>query len=271
MKEKELIEKLNNASLPQIKLKAHRENLRRALLNSNYFGKPNFMEVFKKSLVFGVPASLVLLILGAVFVFQPKTNEEKAIKIAENNQQIKEYIEQNHMMMGEVKIKDGTAYILLTPPYIEDFEFKEEKTIQIKFQEEKEDESDGIEGAVVEIELNKKQVKQISPIKGDDVSPLAEKDIESAKQIIDKEEIMKDIFPKEWEIDEIKASLPRKMKLTEEDDKIKVVPDSDEEEKRANIHYSSDGKKWIIKVNLLKERVEEIRYSLDKKNEKGRH
>jgi hypothetical protein len=270
MKEEELINKLNNASLPQIKLKTHQENLRRKLLNSDYFEKPDFFEILKKSLVFGIPASVVLVILGVVLI-QPKLNEAEAIKIAKDNPAIKEIIEQKKMMLGEVKIKNGTAYVLLSPPQNEELEFKdEEKTIQIKIQEKEDESEDEMEGAVIEIELDKKKVKQINPIKSDDIYPLAEKDLESAKNIVDKEEIIKDILPKERKIDKIESSLPLKMKLKEENNEIKVVPDSAKEDKKANIYYSSNGKKWVVKVNLFKERVEEIRYSLLEKFEKGR-
>jgi hypothetical protein len=42
-------------------------------------------------------------------------------------------------------------------------------------------------------------------------------------------------------------------------------------EKKAKVHYSLNGKEWVVKVDLVKKKVEEIKYSLENQNFKGRN
>lgn len=51
MEEKDLIKKLETLELPEIELKSHKENLKMALLNSDYFKKQDFFEIFRN--IFG--------------------------------------------------------------------------------------------------------------------------------------------------------------------------------------------------------------------------
>ncbi len=64
MEEKDLIKKLENIEVPEIKIKSHRKNLKVALLSSDCFQKRDFFQVFKKPLAIAVPALILLLLLG---------------------------------------------------------------------------------------------------------------------------------------------------------------------------------------------------------------
>ena len=68
----------------------------------------------------------------------------------------------------------------------------------------------------------------------------------------------------------IKSSLPQKINLIAGNNKAKVTPQPNAE-KIAKIHYTLEGKEWVVKVDLLKKKVEEIKYSLKNQNFKGRN
>lgn len=257
MENEDLIRKLKNTELPEIEIKNHKIRLRMALLSSGYFKKPGFFEIIKKYLIFAVPASALLIILG-VTVIQPKLSEAKALGIARNNPEIKKLMAEKNMVLTEVKVKDDTAYVLLNP--LQETELKTEKTPAIKIQKTEENKLEDIEGAIVEVNLGKKEVTKINPIKGDDIAPLANQEKESAKEIAGTEEVIKDMIPKEARIEKIQSFLPQKIHLVDKDHQIEAEPNP-LAEKRASVHYNLDGKKWVIKVNLDEKRVEEIQYS----------
>ena len=257
MENEDLIRKLKNTELPDIEIKNHKIRLRMALLSSGYFKKPGFLEIIKKSLIFAVPASALLIILG-VTVIQPKLSEAKALSIAKNNPEIKKLMAEKNMVLTEVKLKDGRVYVLLNP--LQETELKTEKNPAIKIQKTEEDKLEDIEGAIIEVNLGKKEVAKINPIRGDDIVPLANQEKESAKEIAGTEEVIKDIIPKEARIEKIQAFLPQKIHLVDKDHQIEVEPNP-LAEKRASVHYNLDGKKWVIRVNLDEKRVEEIQYS----------
>lgn len=277
MQEEDLIKKLEKIELPEIEIQSHRIKLRMALLNSACFKRLSFFEILKKSLIFAPPvlASLVLLIILGVTVIQPKLNEAKALDIAKNNPEIKKLIEENNMVLGEVRIEEGKAYILLSPAEEIKQAAGENPVIKIQKTEKKEGEPENIEGAIIEVNISRKEVSKINPIKGDDVAPLADKERESAKEIAESEEILKEIIPQGAKVEKIQSSLPQKISLNKKDNKIEAVPQS-KIEKKARVYYILDGKKWVIKVNLNEKRVEEIKYSSednnsnDNKESKGR-
>ncbi len=264
MEEEDLIKKLESIDFPEVEIKGYKKILRIALLNSYYSKKMSFFEIFKKSLVFSVPALALLLILG-ITIIQPNLTEAKALSIAKANPEIKKLMENNSMSLGEVKVKNGKAYILLNLP--EEAKIME-KNSAIKIRKAKENAPEDIEGAIIEISLNQKEVNKINLIKGDDVSPLADEERESAKEIIESEEIIKEIIPKGAEIGKIQSSLPREVHLIERDHEVQILPSS-KAERKVRVQYILDGKKWVIKVNLDEKRVEEIEYSSSNK-EKGR-
>jgi len=262
MEDEDLIRKLESVEIPEIEIPSHKRRLKMALLGSDYFQKSSFFEIIKKPLVWAVP-TLALLITIGVIVIQPRLIEAKALTIAKNNPEIKKLLEEKDMVLSEVKIKDGRAYVLLNPPE----EIKPTgETFAIKIQKT-EEEMEDIEGAIIEVSLEQKEVAKINPIKGEDIFPLADKEKESAKEIVETEEILEGVIPKGAKIEKINSSLPQKLRLIEKDDKVEVIPQS-EVKKRAQVYYIFDGKKWVIKVNLTEKRVEEIQYSSENQNPK---
>ena len=267
MEEKDLIKKLENIEVPEIEIKSHRKNLKVALLSSDYFQKRNFFQVFKKPLTIAVPALILLLLLG-FNIIEPRLAEANALRLAMNNPEIKKLIEENNMVLSEVKLSGKKAYILLKPQ--EKVESTQEEDSSIKIEKAKKDEMEDIEGAIIEVNLEKKQVTKINPIEWGKVAPLDDKEKESVRDIVKENEILKDIIPKEAKLEKIKASLPQKIGLIEKNNEAKVVPRSDTE-KKAKVHYSLEGKEWVVKVDLAKKKVEEIKYFLENQNFKGRN
>lgn len=258
MKTEELIKKLENTDLPEIEIQSHKTSLRMALLDSDYFKKTGSFEIFRRYLALTVPALAVLVILGVV-VISPKLTEAKALKIARNNPEINRLIEEKKMVLSDVKVKDGKAYILLNSS-------KTESTTGINVQKNN-NASEDMEGAIVEVDLDKKEVSQINPINSEEVSPLNDKEKESAGEIANSEEVVGQIVPKEATIEKIQSSLPKKIRLIERNNVIEVTSETNGEQK-AEVHYILDEKKWVVKVNLNEKKVEEIEYSSD--NNKGR-
>jgi len=255
MEDENLIKKLENIELPDIEIESHKQRLRMALLNSEHFRKPDFLGLFKKSLAFVFPVLLLLLILG-ITVIQPKLTEAEALKISKNDPVVQKLMEEKNLALKEVKVKDDKAYVLLNLPEAEP---QKGKALSIEIQKA-EDEIKNIEGAIIEINLQQKKVAEIKKIEGEEVSPLANQEKEEAKEIVGAEEIIKEIIPSQAKIEKIQASLPRKLLLIEKNQEIGVAPQP-MAEKRAQVHYISDGKKWIIQVNLTEKRVEGVQYS----------
>jgi hypothetical protein len=260
MENEDLMKNLEKIELPEIEIQSHRAKLRMALLNSDYFKKTNFFEVFKKYFIFATPA-LVLLAIFGITVISPKLNEAKAFTIAGNNSEIKRLIEENNMVLSDVKIDGNKAYVLLNPIEETKQTIGGDSIIKVQKTTEKENKAENIEGAIIEINLGKKEVVEIKPIKGDDIVPLADKEKESAKEIADSEEVIKNIISQEAHVEKVQSVLPQ-VNLTEKDHKIEVVAQP-VSEKEANVHYELDGKKWVVKVNLDKKKVEGIKYSAE--------
>lgn len=258
MKTEELIKELENTDLPEIEIQSHRTSLRMALLDSDCFKKTGFFEIFRRYLALTVPALTVLVIIG-VFVISPKLTEAKALKIARNNPEIKRLIEEKKMVLSDVKVKDGKAYVLLNSS-------KTESTAGINVQKNN-NTSEDMEGAIVEVDLDKKEVSQINSINSEEIAPLNDKEKESAKEIADSEEVVGQIVPKEATIEKIQSSLPKKIRLIKRNNTIEATSEINGEQK-AKVYYTLDGKKWVVKVDLNGKKVEEIEYSSD--NNKGR-
>jgi len=267
MEEKDLIKKLENIKVPEIEIKGHKKELKVALLNSDYFQKRDIFQVFKKSLAVLVPVLALLLLLG-FNIIEPKLAEANALRLAMNNPEIKRLMEEKNMVLSEVKISGEKAYVLLKPQ--EKVESGQEKDSSIKIEKAKENEIEDIEGAIIEISLEQKEVTKIDPIEWEEVAPLDDNEKEKAKEIAKENEILRDFIPKEARLEKIKSSLPSKINLIAEDDKAKVIPQHNTE-KIAKIHYTLEGKEWVVKVDLVKKKVEEIKYSLKNQNFKGRN
>ena len=259
MEKEDLMKNLEKIELPEIEIQSHKAKLRMALLNSDYFKKTNFFEVFKKYFIFATPA-LVLLIIFGITVISPKLNETKAFTIAGNNPEIKRLIEESNMVLSDVKIDGNKAYVLLNPVGETKQIMGGDSVIKVQKTTKKEN----IEGAIIEINLGEKEVIEIKPIKWNDIAPLADKEKESAKEIADSEDVIKSIISQEAHVEKVQSVLPQ-VNLTEKNHKIEVVAQS-VSEKEANVHYELNGKKWVVKVNLDKKKVEGIKYSSENDN-----
>lgn len=265
MDKEDLIKKLENTELPELEIKSHKAWLRMALLSSDYFKKLSFFDVIRKSLVFAIPAFAVLIIAGFI-VIQPKLTEAKALSIAKSDPEIKKLMEEKNMVLGEVKVKDDKAYVLLnslaeTVPLAE-------KNPVIKIQKTEKGATEDIEGAIIELNLRERKVVKINSINSDEISPLAEEEKELAKEIANSEEVVGQIVPKEAIIEKIQSSLPKKIRLIEKNDVIEATSSEKNGEQKARVQYILNGKKWVVRVNLNERKVEEIEYSSD--NNKGR-
>lgn len=265
METKDLIKKLENIDIPEVEIKSHKAGLRFALLNSDYFKKTDFLEVFKRYFYFAVPVFATALAILAITVIQPKLTEAKVLGIAKDNPEIKKLIEEKNMALSDVKIKDGKAYVLLNSP--SDANPITEKNSVITLKKVEQNASDDIEGAIVEVNLKNKQVDQINSINSDEINPLNDEEKNSAEDIVQSEEIIGNIIPKEATIEKIQSYLPREIHLEDEDGGVKAVsrPDNSDGDKKARVQYNLDGKKWVVKVNLDEKVVEEIQYSTDDK------
>jgi hypothetical protein len=256
MKDEELIKKLEETELPEIEIQSHKTGLRFALLNSDYLRKPDYVYIFRKSLAFSVPALAILIIMG-FFVIEPKLTEARVLGIAKNNPEVQKLIKENNMVFSEIKIRGDIAYVLINAP--QENKKAEEKNSAIIIQKvEKVD--NNIDGAIVELNIKENKIIKINMIKGEEVSPLVEGEKESAREIVESEEVVGDIIPKEAKIEKIQSSLPQKIQLFEKDNSVQAVP-IPESERKASVHYNLDGKEWAIQVNLDEKRVEKIEYS----------
>lgn len=269
----ELIKKLNSVKLPDIEIENHKKKLGLDLINSGYFKKSFFGNIFSKTIFLAAPATALLLIL-AITIVQPKLTEAKAMEIAKNNKEVKRILEEQNMEFGEIKIKDNKAYILINSTYDSDISHGNYSDIRIK---KTKNVNENIESAIIEINIEKKEIVKIDPIKSNNIPPLNEEEKKSAQNIILSEEIVSNIIPKEAKIEKV-IPIPQNVHIIEKDDGVEIVSDSGEE-KKASIQYNLNGKKWSVKVNLHRERIEEIEYQSDyidddidkeNKNNKGR-
>lgn len=250
MDDKDLIKKLNNLDLPDIEIKSHKDTLRMALISSGNFQRASFVGVFKKAFLVGAPAFGLLIFLAIVFI-EPKITEARAIKIARQDPEVQRLMGENEISFKDVKIKDGKAYLLLKLP--------EEKQAGEKVKNDS-GEMDSSEGAMIEVNLNQNKVNNIKAIKGEEFSPLNSEEKEEAGEIAANEESIREILPRQAKIEKVQTLLPKNLRLSDKDHRVEVVSDEDSP-KRAKVHYSSDGKKWIIQVNLTEKKVEGVRYS----------
>jgi len=264
----DLIKKLENTDVPEVEIKSHKARLRFALLNSDYFKKPSFFNIIRKYLFFAVSATVLMLIL-IITVVQPKLTEARVLQIARNNPEIKKIMEEQNMILGDVKVKDNKAYILLNPPLDSKIDETEDSKFTIKIQKTDIETLKEAEVAIIEVNIDKKKVTKIDSIDSEEFLPLEETEKDSARNIVGAEEIISDIIPKEAKIEKV-SSFPQGVHMIEKDDGIGITPDSGNE-KKARIQYSLEGKKWVVKVNLDKQRIEEIKYSFDDDKNENRN
>ncbi len=262
METEDLIKKLENTDIPDVEIKSHKAGLKFALLNSSYFKKTDFLEIFKRYF-YAVPVFAAVLLILAITVIQPKLTEAQVLGIAKDNPEIRKLIEEKNMTLSDVKIKDGKAYVLLNSP--RDAKPVTEKNQVITLKKVEQNASDTIEGAIVEVNIKEKQVSQINSINSDEINPLNDEEKNSAENIANSEEIIGNIIPKEATIEKVQSYLPREIRLEDEDGGVKAVSHHEDsnDDRKARVQYNLDGKKWVVKVNLDEKVVEEIQYSTD--------
>ena len=254
MEYEDLIKKLENTSLPEIELQAHKKKLRKALLASKILERPNFWLAFKRSLALAVPALVLLIIIG-INIIQPRLIKARALDIARNDPEVQRLMAEKKVALDEVKIKNGKVYVLLNPTGVKTVQVGSTQQKAIAIQEAEEEIMSPI-GAIVEIDMRQKQVSEIKPVQ-EDILSLAEQERELAEQIVQKENLVKEILSEEAKIERVKATFPEKLRLVEKGDEVFAAPDPTDE-KKAEIYYTTDGQKWMVQVNLNQDRVEQI-------------
>ena len=254
MDEKDLIKKLEKLDLPDIEIKSHKDALRMALISSGNFQRVSFMGVLKRAFFVAAPALGLLIFLGIVFI-GPKITEAKAMNIARQDPEIQRLMGEQEISFKDVKIKDGRAYLLLNLP-----EKKQAGEKVLPIGKNDSGRMEATEGVMIEVNLNQNKVNNIQTIKGEAFYPLSGREEEEAEEIAANEESVREILPRQAKIEKVQTLLPKNLRLSDTDHKVEVVSDKDSP-KRAKVHYVSDGKKWIIQVNLTEKKVEGVRYS----------
>jgi len=256
MVQKDLIKKLENIALPEIELQSHKLQLKSALLNSKCFKK-------RTPVIWGklVPLGLALsfAIVFAVFVINPKLMEAKAMEIIKKDSQVQRFIKENGAVIKEVKIKGGKGYVLLS--------LSEPKVLQKEKISTSSEMAFGekvgpqfLVGSIVKVNLRAKKVESIKNLTENDVPfvPLTKEEKAKAIEIIKKEPEIKEMVPPSDKTKIIVKPIPSlKLRLQEDDGKIKVSPEP-AKEKRANVILKLEDKQRAIMVNLTQEKAEKV-------------
>ena len=258
MREEDLIKKLEEISLPKIEIKSHKERLNLTLMKkySPERKKAEVFNIFKKLVPAGVIAVLLFL-----FIFNnlnsQKYNLAKAKEIALQNNEIKNWLQQGSIIK-DIKVVDGKAYVLIEPPEVKK-EPEEPAPASLKsgvaFQENLTGE-EKFGGALAEVNIKEKEVKNIKKL-----APAANDLIKSKKdkalEIANKSQEVQEKIPREAEVLNINVTTP-KFRLSKEGNSVSAIPETETEEK-ASIIYQFDENQCEGKVDLNKERMEEIK------------
>jgi len=270
MEEKNLIEKLEKTSLPEIEIPSHKRKLGQILLSKYHREKRNWavFNIFQKTIPIGI--AIILIFFAVNNLIYPSYNLAKAKEIALRDPQIKELIEKGGVIK-DVKIIKNRAYVLIQPAkeeIIEEPQIAEKEVLGI--QKTEESRKEGATVALAEINIKEEKVVKIEKIVPP-VIPLTEEEKEKIQEITQNNpEIQKNI-PKEAKIKEVIPSPPQ-LKLIKKGEGVQVLP---EEKEEAIVIYQLDKSRWQGKVNLREERVEEIKFLGEIENnatieEKGR-
>lgn len=303
MNKEDLIKKLENVEIPEIKLPSHQQRLKSALLNSEYFKEKTMSPVlfWSKRLI---PAGVVLvliLVVGFFTFLQPRNQIARAMEIIKNDPKVQEMIQKNNLEIKDIKVKDGKAYVLLTMKEGEDIPAGEkeeaERILKEKLKEllkeskmpeeiitkvesgesiiemVYEDEETGVGkvrtsfvlNSLVEIDLKGKKIENIDTNLL--VSNLTEEEKNKAIEIAEKDKRIKKVFSDERSDYSIEVRpLPlSKGTLEEENGKIVVKPAQDIDKRALVFLRSTDGKETAdVIVNLTKEEIEMVGISGEK-------
>ena len=255
MKSDNLTEKLSRIEVPEIDIQSHKAELRAALLSSRYFQKHSFSDVLRKCLIFTMPGLAVIAILG-ITVVSPKLSQAKVLNIAKNNPDIRKLMAEENMELGDLKIINGRAFVVLNSK-IKENDDKENQSVN--FQTTSISHLLRTEGAIVEVNIGKKEVVRINSINVSKFPPLNDKEKASAIQIINTGTSIESFVPKNAQIQEVASSLPKNIKLVQHNDEVEAIAEK-ENERRANVRYSFEDEEWIVGVNLDTQKVEDVRY-----------
>jgi len=255
MKSDNLTEKLSRIEVPEIEIQSHKAELRAALLSSRYFQKHSFSDVLRKCLIFTMPGLAVIAILG-ITVVSPKLSQAKVLNIAKNNPDIRKLMAEENMELGDLKIINGRAFVVLNSK-IKENDDKENQSVN--FQTTSISHLLRTEGAIVEVNIGKKEVVRINSINVSKFPPLNDKEKASAIQIINTGTSIESFVPKNAQIQEVASSLPKNIKLVQHNDEVEAIAEK-ENERRANVRYSFEDEEWIVGVNLDTQKVEDVRY-----------
>ncbi len=258
MENENLIKKLEEISLPKIEIKSHRKRLNLVLMKKYYpeRKKAEIFNVFEKL----IPAGAIAVILF-FFIFNnlnsQKYNLAKAKEIALQNNEIKDWLQQGSTIK-DIKIVDGKAYVLIEPPEEkkerEDFaptSLKSEGAPQENIAEEEK-----FEGALAEVNIKERKISNIEKL-APTATHLIENKKEKALEIANKSQEVQEKIPREAEVLNINVTTP-KFRLSKEGGSVSAIPETETEEK-ASIIYRFDENQCEGKVDLNKERMEEIK------------
>jgi len=258
MEKKDLIKKLEEIRLPEIEIKSHRERLKLALLK-NYLPEIKRVELFS-FLRKAVPAA-AFLVISCFLIFNnlilPKYSLAKAKEIALQNNEIQDWLQQGSTIK-DIKVVNGKAYVLIEPPETKK-EFEEPAPANLKsggVSQESMTEEEKFGGALAEINIKEKEVKNIKKL-ASDAAYLIKGKKDKALEIADKSREVREKIPIEAEVLNVNVTTP-KFRLSKEDGSFSVVPETETEEK-ASIIYQFDENQCEGKVDLNKERMEEIK------------
>lgn len=244
MEEKNLIEKLEKLTLPEIEIPIHKRKLKEVLLNRYFPEKRHWevLDIFQKFVL----ASAITIFLIFNNLILPSHNLTKAKEIALNNSQIKSWVEEG-AIIKDVKVIQNQAYILVQPEKTAEEIITKEAPLLEGIREEE------FYGALVQVNLKENEINKIEKL-SPQVIPLAEKEKEIVKEIAEKNPQIQEIIKKEAKVKEINPLPSQQLKLMKEKNLIKVVP----EEKKVQIIYEFDNSLLKGEVDLVKERVKNI-------------
>ena len=117
MKDEDLIPKLENLKTPEIELLSHKQALRIALLSSGYFRKSTIRD-WAKIVAPATAAVLVIVFVGFFSIIQPQLQIARAKEIVKDDPQVQELLEEYGLKIGEVKLQDSDAFVLLSPELV---------------------------------------------------------------------------------------------------------------------------------------------------------
>ena len=244
MEEKNLIEKLEKTKLPEIELKGHKEWLKMKLIDWKYYRKEAVFEFFPFLKRTGAFLGASALILAMIFIVSnfliPENNLAVAKKIALKDPQIKTMLESG-AEIKDVEVVNGKAYLLISPKIETEKKAKEFLPMTGETQKPKENLP-----TLTEVNLKEKKVSKIEEVKPENF-PLDEEEKEKAQEIakIEKEKIIA-----------IESILSLELMLKKEKNQIKLEP----KEKKALIIYREGNEKWLKKINLQTQKIEETEF-----------